>query len=283
MPPIKPIQPSPIHHHWGLLAGALFCLAVSLPLLLAPGDTHGLFAFDVRSPLAARFLGGCYLAGSAALAFAWRERTWGGAAVIGPGVFSASSLTLAVTMMSLGRFHLAAAASPALAISWAWLVVAVLGPLGWLYLVFTNDRGWTADPAARVPLPLPLLVLVTAQSAVLMAVGGWLFVAPGSAPWPWTLDSPTDRLLGGWLVAGALTGLAVVIERDEGRSRPAFAACLVFSVVGLLMPLLSRGEIGLNRSSVAYAVLLLSLLAASMGGLHRGTRDRRARAAPFVR
>jgi hypothetical protein len=283
LPPIKPIQPSPIHHRWALLAGALLCLLVSLPLLLAPGDTRALFAFDIHSLPAARFLGGCYLAGSAALAVAWRERAWGGAAVIGPGVFAASSLTLVVTLMSLHLFHLAAAGAPAVAVSWAWLAAGVIGPLGWLYLVFTNDRGWVADPLERSPLPRPLLVLVAAQAAVLMAVGGWLFVAPDSAPWPWTLGSPTDRLVGGWLVAGALTGLAIVVERDEGRARPAFAACLVFAIVQLLVPLLSPGEVRFTRLSVAYAVFLLSILAAAVGGLRRGVRDRRARAAPFVR
>jgi hypothetical protein len=280
---VPPLKPSPIQHRWAVLLGAFFCLAAALPLLLLPDATQAFFAFDIRLPLSARFLGGCCLAGFAALAFAWRERAWGGAAVIGPGVFTASSLTLAVTLMNLYRFHLAAAGPVAMAVAWGWLAIGILGPLGWLYLVFTNDRGWVADPGERQALPRPLLVLVLIQSLVLLAVGGWLFVAPESAPWPWILGSPTDRLVGGWLVAGALTGLAVVAERDEGRSRPAFAACLVFAVIQLLVPLLSLDEMHFNRVTAGYWLVLLSLLVSALSGLRRGVRDRRPRAAPFVR
>ncbi|HVD02013.1 MAG TPA: hypothetical protein VNG93_12840 [Candidatus Dormibacteraeota bacterium] len=283
MPPIKPKQPSPIHYRWALLVGAFVCLVAALSLLLSPASPQGLYAFDIHSPLAARFLGGCYLAGSAALAVAWRERAWGGAAVIGPGVFAASALTLVVTLMTLDRLHLTAAGPVATAMAWAWLALSVLGPFGWLYLVFANDRGWVADPAEREPLPRALRVLVSLQAVALLAIGGWLFVAPDSAPWPWILGSPTDQLVGAWLVAGALTGLSVVAERDEGRSRPAFAAGLVFSGVQLLAPLLSPGELGFTRRAIVYWVVILTLLLAALAGLGRGLRDRRARAAPFVR
>jgi hypothetical protein len=255
----------------------------TLPLLLLPGDTHGFFAFDISLPLSARFLGGCYLAGFAALAVAWRERAWGGAAVIGPGVFAASALTLAVTFMNPDRFHFAAAGTVGMTLAWGWLGIGILGPAGWLYLVFSNDRGWVADPGERPSLPRPLLLLVLIQSLVLLAVGSWLFVAPDSAPWPWRLGSPTDRLAGGWLVAGALTGLAVVAERDEGRSRPAFAACLVFAVIQPVVLLLSPGQFGFNRVTGGYGLLLACLLISASGGLRRGILDRRPRAAPLVR
>ena len=193
------------------------------------------------------------------------------------------SVWMAVTLMNLHRLHLSAAGTPATALAWAWLAIGVLGPLGWLYLVFTNDRGWVADPRERPSLPRPLLVLVAVQSLLLLAVGGWLFVAPESAPWPWLLGGPTDRLAGGWLVAGALTGLAVLTERDEGRSRPAFAAWLVFAAFQLSVPLLTPGEMPFNRVTIGYWAVLVSLLISAFGGLRRGVRDPRQRAAPFVR
>jgi len=275
--------PSPTHHRWALLAGALLCLAAALPLLLFPAGTANDFAFAVRSPLGAVFLGGCFLAGATALGVAWWERAWGGAVVIGPGVFSASALALAVTLMELERFQLAAAQPLARLAAWAWLAAGVVAPLGWLYLVFTNDRGWVTDPLERPSLPRPLLILVAVQSLLLLAVGGWLFVAPESAPWPWPLGSPTDRLAGGWLVAGALTGLAVLAERDEGRSRPAFAAWLVFAAFQLPAPLLNPGEMPFNRVTIGYWVVLVSVLISAFGGLRRGVRDPRQRAAPLVR
>jgi len=275
--------PSPTHHRWALLAGALLCLAAALPLLLFPAGTANDFAFAVRSPLGAVFLGGCFLAGATALGVAWWERAWGGAVVIGPGVFSASALALAVTLMELERFQLAAAQPLARFAAWAWLAAGVVAPLGWLYLVFTNDRRWAFDPGDRPHLPWPLLSLVVAQSALLFLAGGWLFVAPESAPWPWHLGAPADRLAGGWLVAFALTGFAVMVERDEGRNRRAFAACLVFALVELCGGLLNRGEVPFSWLGLAYWALLVSLVISAFAGLRRGVSDRRLRAAPFVR
>jgi len=280
---LPPPTPSPTHHRWALLAGALLCLAAALPLLLLPGQTGRYFAFQLGSPLGAAFLGGCFLAGCAALGVAWWERSWGGSVVIGPGVFSASSLSLAVTLIELDRLQLGGPEPVARLLAWAWLAAGVLAPLGWLYLVLSNDRRWTFDPRARPHLPAPLLTLVVVQSFLLFAAGGWLFVAPESAPWPWRLQGPADRLIGGWLVAFALTGFAVLVERDEGRNRPAFAACLVLALVLLGASLLDRHEIHLSWVGLAYWAFLGSLLVTAFAGLRRGVRDRRPRAAPFVR
>jgi hypothetical protein len=280
---LKPTDPSPIHHRWALLALALLSLAAALPLLLVAGQTGRYFAMDLGSPLGASFLGGCYLAGFTALFMAWRERAWGGAAVLGPGVFTATALALAVTLLELGRLHLTGTGRFATAMAWGWLAAGVLAPAGWLYLVFANDRRWAADAARRPHLPRPLLVLVVAQSALLLAVGGWLFVSPGSAPWPWPLHPPADRLAGGWLVAFGLTGLAVLVERDEGRIRPAFAACLVFAGVELLAAALHLDELRLTVVAIGYWVFFASLLVTGLAGLRRGVRDPRPRAAPLVR
>jgi hypothetical protein len=274
---------SPTRHRWALLALALLSLAAALPLLLLPGDTQRYFAMSLGSPLAASFLGGCYLAGFTGLFTAWRERAWGGAAVIGPGVFTATGLALAVTLIEVGRLHLTGAGRVATAIAWGWLAAGVLAPAGWLYLVFTNDRRWATDPARRPHLPRPLLVLVVAQSALLLAVGGWLFVSPETAPWPWQLQSPADRLAGGWLVAFGLTGLAVLVERDEGRIRPAFAACLVFAGIELLAAALHLDELRFSLITIGYWAFLASLLVSGLVGFRRGVRDPRPRAAPLVR
>lgn len=266
-----------------LLAGAAFCLLIALPLLLLPAATHTDFAFDIGSPLGARCIGGFYLAGSAGLLVAWWTRSWGGAAVVGPGVFAASALTLSVTLLNLSRLHLGGAPVLAVAISWGWLVFGLLAPFAWLYLVFTNDRSWAADPRERPRLPMPLLVMVAVQSTVLFAAGGWLFVAPDSLPWPWILGHPADRLAGGWMVAAALTGLSVLVEGDEGRSRPAFAALLALAAVELAAPFLPPVEVRFGWPVIVYGAVLLSLLVTAFAGLRRGALDRRPRAAPLVR
>lgn len=280
--PAPVTAPSPTRHRWLLLAGALLCLLASAPLLLAPGSTATLFAFGVRSPLTAVLLGACELAGAVALAAAWRERAWGGAVVIGPGVFAASSLTLAVSLMEAGRLHLAAPGLARLA-AWAWLAAALVAPPGWLFLAFANDLAWSADPVERPLLPRALLNLVGVEAAVLALAGAWLFVAPAGAPWPWTLGAPADRLLGGWLVAFGLTGAAILVERDEGRCRAALGGGLAFSAVALLAVAILRHELRPGWPAVALVAFLGALFVTSLAGVLRGVRDRRPRAAPFVR
>jgi hypothetical protein len=233
--------------------------------------------------LTAMFLGGCYLAGFVALFMAWREPAWGGAVVIGPGVFAATGLTLAVTVMEYGHFRWSSPDPVVRLVAYGFLAAALVAPIGWLYIVFGNHLRWVADPAGRPPLPTPLLALVALQSMLLLGAGSGLFVAPESIPWPWHLASPGDRLAGSWLVAFALTGLAVLVERDEGRNRAAFAGCLALALLQLGAAGVNLRSFRLDPAGVAYWCFLLSLVLSGTAGLRRGVRDPRPRAAPFAR
>jgi hypothetical protein len=273
--------PTPIRHRWALVVGAILALAAGLALFGLAGRGQPLPV--VLSQPTAMFLGGCYLAGFIVLLVAWREAAWGGAAAIGPGVFAATSLTLAVTALEFGRFNWTGAGPASEVAAYVFLAAVVVAPAGWLYLVFANDFGWVADPPGRPPLPAPLLALVAVQSMLLLAAGAGLFVSPDAMPWPWHLGSPGDRLAGAWLVAFALTGVAVLVERDEGRNRAPFAGCLALALLQLAAAVVNLRQFHLSPGAVAYWVFLASLLLSGTAGLRRGVRDPRPRAAPLVR
>ncbi len=249
-------------------AGGLVALA-GLQLFVLSEVTDHYFAWTINPPLTAAFLGASYWA---SVFFEWgaaRARFWSYARISIPTVFVFTVLTLVVTLIHLDKFHFGGDFQPITRVlTWAWLAIYVLVPVLLAILWIRQSRVVGDDFPRERPVPLWLSILVGAQSAVLLVVGVWLFVAPTSIPWPWDLTALTGRAIGAWLASLSVAAAQIVWEGCLVRLATAARA---YTVLGLLQAVaLIRYPDQFSWSSVSgviYVVFLASVLVAGLSSL----------------
>ncbi len=226
VPVLRPVR--------GLLVvfGVLTFLAVAA-LFVRPETTDRYFAWTIRPPLTAAFLGGAYLAGLTLVVLSLRASAWVHARAAIATILVFTVLTLIATLAHIDRFHLAAGGPAARAAAWFWLAVYVVVPVVMVVLLVLQYRAPGTHPARTRPLPRWLTVLLLAEGVTMFAVGTVLFVSPGLIGWPWPLSALTSRAIGAWLVSFGLAAGLAVAERDLDRLRAPTIAYLVFGVAEL--------------------------------------------------
>jgi hypothetical protein len=106
-----------------LWIGAGFVAVAGLNEYLLSSQTDRYFAWTIKLPLTAAFLGGFYLTALGMAVLSARQREWSRARVGIPGVAAFLWLTLLATLLHLGLFHLHGGPEAARAAAWAWLVI----------------------------------------------------------------------------------------------------------------------------------------------------------------
>jgi hypothetical protein len=212
--------------------------AAGLPLFLNSGDTHQ-FAWTIKPPLTAAFLGAAYWGSLVLNLLASRERLWARVRIaLVPG-FVFTSLMLVATLAHLDRFHLGSSSNTlGRAVAWIWLAVYIAIPPLTLAALIAQLRVPGVDPARAAPLPGWMRATFAAQSLVLIVLGIVLFASPSSANslWPWTLTPLTARASGAWLCGTGLTAAFAVLENDFRRIRAmvaGYAALAAFETVAI--------------------------------------------------
>lgn len=248
-----------------VVAGVLVVLA-GVQLFVFPERTAEYFAWTIDPPLTAAFLGAAYWASAVFEFRASRETHWSRARIAVPTVFVFTALTLLVTLVHLDRFHLDGEFALATRlVTWTWIAIYAVVPIVMAIL-------WIRHPRANVPalepgLPGSLRTLVGVQAAVLLAVGGYLLVAPESAAslWPWALTALTGRAVGAWLLSLGVAATHALVENQPDRLRPAAWA---FVALGLLeLAALARYPDSFDFASVSGAAFLLMLATTVVSGL----------------
>ena len=204
----------------GLLGAftALTGLAV-IALLLRADATDQYFAWTISPPISAAFLGSGYAAGCVLVVLSLRSGDW--QVVRGPilTILVFTVLTLAASLLHLGRFHFHAGPRVAMFAAWWWTAVYVLLPPAMVAAVLLQDRRSPRREAHRTPVPRGLALPLAAEGVVMLAAGAALFADPGVARtvWPWPLTPLVARAVAAWLVAfAAAAGLAL---RDGDLAR----------------------------------------------------------------
>jgi hypothetical protein len=252
---------------------AFLVFAAGVPLFLGSTQTARYFAWTIKSPLTAAFLGANYWAAIVLEVLAARQRLWARVRVAFVPVFVFTLVTLVVTLVHLDRFHLHGGAFVTRLSTWLWLAIYILVPPAMVILGTRQLRVSGTDPERSCPFHLVFRQAVAVEAVVLTGLGAALLIAPMSTAgiWPWALTPLTGRAIGAWLFGMGLGAAQAVRENDFGRTRIAFVAFGVAVLLQFVALARYGGELDWSSvSGVAYLLVLLGVLAlsvvASLGG-----------------
>ena len=250
-------------------------LAQGSILLAAPSDTARYFSWTIVVPVTAAFLGAGYLSAAVLESAGARQSSWQRARIAVPGVLAFTTLTLAVTLVHLGKFHLDSAAVLTRALTWGWLAIYVGVPPVLAFLWWRQARAAGGTPRAGGHLPPLIRAVLGVQGAVMLALGVGLLVAPVQVArlWPWPLTALTGRAVGAWLV-----GLGIIAAQSWYTNRRevvaiAFPAVTVYAALQLAVLAGFAHSMHWDQAPVwCYLLFLASLLAVGVAGLIGVTR-----------
>jgi hypothetical protein len=244
-------------------------------LLAARDDTARYFSWTIAVPVTAAFLGAGYLSAAVLEAAAARQGSWERARIAVPGVLAFTTLTLVVTLVHLGKFHLGATSVLTRALTWGWLAIYAGVPPVLAFLWWRQARAVTGSgPAGRRLQPLVRAVLGV-QGAVMLVLGAALLAAPVQVArlWPWPLTALTGRAVGAWLVGFGIIAAQSWHADSREVSAIAFPAIIAYAVLQLAVLAGFAGSMHWDQARAwCYLLFLASLLAAGVAGLAGAVR-----------
>jgi hypothetical protein len=253
-----------------LLVGFVVLTALATnQLYVLSTHTDAYFAWTIKPPLTAAFLGAGYAAGLVLVVLGLRARAWADAriAVVTVAVFS--TLTLLATVLHRDRFHFSADGAIARFAAWFWLAIYIVVPVALIVLAVLQQRRPGIDPPRRHPLPALLAGTFALQGLVMLVVGVALYVKPSTARslWPWTLTPLTARAVAAWLIAFGAAAVLTLVERDIDRLAAGAVAYTVFGVLQLLA-LPRYGDVARwdSPAGIGYLVVLISVVPVGLAG-----------------
>jgi hypothetical protein len=256
---------------------AVLVFAAGVPLFVGSTQTGRYFAWTIKSPLTAAFLGANYWAAFVLEVLAARQRPWARVRVAFVPVLMFTGLTLVITLVHLDRFHLHGGAFVTRVSTWSWLAIYVLVPPAMIVLGARQLRRVGAELGRSQRFPPLFRGAVAVQAVVLTGLGAALLIAPLSTSriWPWTLTPLTGRAIGAWLVGIGLGAAQAVREDDFERARIAFVAFGVAVLLQFVALARYGGELDWSSiSGIVYLAALLGVLAlavfGSLGGRFAG-------------
>ena len=248
----------------GLLVGFVLLTALATnQLYILSAHTDAYFAWTIKPPLTAAFLGAGYAAGLVLVLLGLRANAWVEARISVVTVAVFSTLTLVATVLHRDRFHFSAPGDVARFAAWFWLGIYIVVPLALAVLIVLHQRRPGIDPPRRDPVPLWLAGAFGVQGFIMLAVGVAMYAVPSTAKtlWPWTLTPLTARAISSWLIAFGVAAVLTFIERDISRLAAGAVAYTVFGVLELVA-LLRFGEAGRwdSPAGIVYLVVLISVV-----------------------
>jgi hypothetical protein len=250
---------------------------IALYPLARQADTD--FAWTIKAPITAAFLGAGYWGAMVGIALAAMTRDWQRVrAVFVVGVVL-TSLMLLPTLIYIDQFHLDEGTGAAKRLAWFWLILYLVQPLVVAAVFVWQERaGGRYEYGVEQPV-LPWLKLVLGIHAVgLTAVALALWPIRADGFWPWPLPDLAAGAIAVWLVTFAAAAGWCLREGDWRRCRVIFPAYLTMLVL-LIFAALRFSEAfdgGAWQTWTWLAAIAVSFLLLSAGALQQELRRRPA-------
>jgi hypothetical protein len=243
---------------WILL---VLAAANGLFLYFLPGVGDSEYAWSIKPPVNAAFIGAGFLAGTLAtglvLATATRWRTF---STLPPALWVLASTLLAATIIHHDRFKWDYPPT------WVWALVYAAVPLAVPFLVARQRRVAEAQPAAD-PALRGLRVLSAIVGVPLVIGAAALFVAPVELGehWLWPLTPLLARAVAAWyaLFGTMLLSCAIALRRPA-EAIIAYATLAAWSALLLALPLMHPDDVSGGGLWIALMLVLLGLSACAL-------------------
>lgn len=237
----------------------VLALANGVFLYFLPGQAEAHYAWAIKPPINAAFLGAGYLSGVLATAIAlFVVRYWRSVWSLMWPFFTIGLVMLLATIVHADRFRWH------YPLTWVWAVVYVLIPPGALALWIWQTRSGDADP----PLDHRLVILKGFSwcfGAITAIIGLALFLTPERmvAHWPWAITPLLARAFAAWYlqIAVALLFSAAKLRQAHEVVVP-YSWLTFFNLLLLLLPMLYSDNVHVHQASFGpWLVLHLALFA----------------------
>lgn len=276
IPQAPVVRVSIVGMRWVLVIASVLVFITGIQLFLLSEQTDRYFAWTIKPPLTAAFLGAAYWASCAMEFFAARRRSWAQARIAVPAVLLFTVLTLVVSLVHLDRFHFAATDPIARMAAWVWLVVYALVPLLMGGLLVAQLRAPGGDPPRGAPLSGWVRLMLSIHAVLLIGIGAVLLLAPQMSVlfWPWSLTPLTARAIGAWALALGVAAGHAVWENDWARVQVATMSYMVFALFELIALVRYAEAVAWDGFSTwGYVVFLISVLVVGVYGWRRAANE----------
>jgi hypothetical protein len=193
------------------------------------------FAWTIKAPITAAFIGAGYWSATVGLALAAMTREWQRVRIVFVVGVALTTLMLVPTFIYLDQFHLDEGTAAQKELAWFWLVLYLSLPLILATAFARQERAGGRDEY-EVDEPLldgfRLVLVAHALGFIAVAVALWPVRADGF--WPWPLPDLGAAVMAVWLAMFAVGAAWCLRERDWRRCRVVFAAFLTFLVLLLV-------------------------------------------------
>jgi hypothetical protein len=215
----------------------VFSLAAGCDLYLLSTRTDRYFAWTIKLPATATFLGAGYLSAVVALALAAHMTDWRDIRSIPVMGITLTATTLLVTLWHVSQVHLGSGPPFARVAAWAWLAVYVTIPI-LLTAVFVRQQRAARGDGRSVTEPIVPAVraALLAQAVVTTVLGIGLIVRSSTfdTVWPWPLPPLSAGAVGAWLLTIAAGTWWALHDGDWVRMRSGLAGPVSFLALVVL-------------------------------------------------
>jgi hypothetical protein len=216
-----------------IVALATFIAGLALYPLARSADTS--FAWTIKAPITAAFIGAGYWGALVGLVSAAMTREWQRVRIVFVVGIALTTLMLLPTFIYLDQFHLDEGSGPQKRLAWFWLVLYLSQPLVLGVAFALQERaGGRSEHEVEEPLLgwLRLALLAHALGLIAVAVAVWPVRADGF--WPWSLPDLGAGAIAVWIAMFAIGSAWCLRERDWRRCRVVFPAYLTFLILLLV-------------------------------------------------
>ena len=247
----------------------LFALALAngLFLYLLPSRALTDYAWAIKPPVSAAFIGAGFLAGTLATGLVlWLARRWRTFQTLPIALWVLATSLLVATILHHAKFKFGYPPT------WLWVVVYAGVPLAVPVLVYRQRRAAESRPAAD-PRLRGVRVLSAILGALLLAGAVALYAAPVALGkhWPWPLTPLLGRVVAAWYALfGAMLVSCAIGLRHASEALIPYATLAAWCVLLLALPLLHPADVDTGGTAFAlWTALMVVLLALSAFALTR--------------